>query len=212
MAVSRFWFSAYPNYTVDQIERHARIAERVAESHADSEGGRRMGEGSVTGHATRMAPASWRLQPPDDALTQGIVVSGFSDLLVAKALFLKCDWPPDAAGIATGRGSWLTTLQRIAPITDADGKRRARGRHRFHLDRACEVGPCARCARELFAAVSRGHVPRRPAPPPWRQDRRRVASYRYRGRTVVERQQSVRVPIPSPPAGVDGPALPPSGR
>ena len=27
MAVSRFWFSAYPDYTVDQIERHARIAE-----------------------------------------------------------------------------------------------------------------------------------------------------------------------------------------
>ncbi len=26
MAVSRFWFSAYRNYTVDQIERHARIA------------------------------------------------------------------------------------------------------------------------------------------------------------------------------------------
>lgn len=26
MAVSRFWFSAYPNYTVDQIERHVRIA------------------------------------------------------------------------------------------------------------------------------------------------------------------------------------------
>ena len=26
MAVSRFWFSAYPNYTVDQIERQARVA------------------------------------------------------------------------------------------------------------------------------------------------------------------------------------------
>ena len=26
MAVSRFWFSAYKDYTVDQIERHARIA------------------------------------------------------------------------------------------------------------------------------------------------------------------------------------------
>jgi hypothetical protein len=26
MAVSRFWFSAYPNYTVDQIERQARLA------------------------------------------------------------------------------------------------------------------------------------------------------------------------------------------
>jgi hypothetical protein len=27
MAVSRFWFSAYPDYTVNQIERHARIAD-----------------------------------------------------------------------------------------------------------------------------------------------------------------------------------------
>jgi hypothetical protein len=27
MAVSRFWFSAYPEYTVDQIERQARIAD-----------------------------------------------------------------------------------------------------------------------------------------------------------------------------------------
>jgi len=27
MAVSRLWYSAYPNYTVNQIERHARIAE-----------------------------------------------------------------------------------------------------------------------------------------------------------------------------------------
>jgi hypothetical protein len=26
MAVTRFWYSAYRNYTVDQIERHARIA------------------------------------------------------------------------------------------------------------------------------------------------------------------------------------------
>jgi hypothetical protein len=27
MAVSRVWYSAYPNYTVNQIDRHARIAE-----------------------------------------------------------------------------------------------------------------------------------------------------------------------------------------
>ena len=27
MAVSRLWFSAYKNYTVDQIERNARIAD-----------------------------------------------------------------------------------------------------------------------------------------------------------------------------------------
>jgi hypothetical protein len=27
MAVSRFWFSAYKDYTVNQIERHGRIAD-----------------------------------------------------------------------------------------------------------------------------------------------------------------------------------------
>ena len=27
MAVSRFWFSAYKDYTVDQIERNTRVAE-----------------------------------------------------------------------------------------------------------------------------------------------------------------------------------------
>ena len=112
-----------------------------------------MGEGPVT-DTNKNGPASWRLQPPVDALTQGVVVSGFSKLPFGKALFLKFDWPPDTAGNATGRGSWLTTLQKIAI--------------KLHLDRLCEVGPCARCAQELFVTVSRGHVPRRPAPPAWR--------------------------------------------
>jgi hypothetical protein len=69
-------------------------------------------------------PPSWKLKPPLDALTQGIVVSGFSDLPAAKALFLMCDWPengPDAATVA-GKGAWLTALAAVAPITDSDGK------------------------------------------------------------------------------------------
>jgi hypothetical protein len=32
MAVSRFWFSAYKDYTVDQIERHARIADGLRQA------------------------------------------------------------------------------------------------------------------------------------------------------------------------------------
>ena len=46
-----------------------------------------MGAGSVTDQPSDQ-PTSWKLKPPNDALTQGIVVSGFSDLPSAKALFL----------------------------------------------------------------------------------------------------------------------------
>jgi hypothetical protein len=37
MAVSRFWFSAYKDYTVDQIERHARIADGLRKATLTSE-------------------------------------------------------------------------------------------------------------------------------------------------------------------------------
>jgi hypothetical protein len=37
MAVSRFWFSAYPNYTVDQIERQARIADGLRKTRLASD-------------------------------------------------------------------------------------------------------------------------------------------------------------------------------
>ena len=89
-----------------------------------------MGAGFVTGQPPRQpasqspAPPSWKLQPPHDTLTQGIVVSGFADLPAAKALFLMCDWPENGpgAGIVAGKGAWLTALAAVAPITDSDGK------------------------------------------------------------------------------------------
>ena len=86
-----------------------------------------MGAGSVTGRTPDQLPAqrpSWKLKPPHDALTQGIVVSGFSDLPAAKALFLMCDWPENGpgAGVVAGKGAWLKALAAIAPITDSDGK------------------------------------------------------------------------------------------
>lgn len=82
-----------------------------------------MGAGSVTG-PTPGKRTSWRLKAPNDALAQGIVVSGFVDLPSAKALFLFCDWPengPDTS-VAVGKGTWLQALGRVAPITDCDGK------------------------------------------------------------------------------------------
>jgi Dyp-type peroxidase family len=80
-----------------------------------------MGEGSVTGQPPGplpKQPSSWKLAPPHDAQTQGIVVSGFSDLPVAQALFLACGDPPPAEK----KSAWLDALMTVAPITDSDGK------------------------------------------------------------------------------------------
>jgi deferrochelatase/peroxidase EfeB len=83
-----------------------------------------MGEGPVT-DATRRRRPTWKLKPPHDAHTQGIVVSGFVHLPAAEALFLHCTGAPAAAadgGGSGGNAAWLRTLGEIAPISDADGK------------------------------------------------------------------------------------------
>jgi hypothetical protein len=77
-----------------------------------------MGAGSVTASPVNER-LSWRLKPPHDQQTQGIVVSGFSRLPAGKALFLHCDAPPETDA---GRGPWLQTLMKVAPITASDGK------------------------------------------------------------------------------------------
>lgn len=74
-----------------------------------------MDQRSVTEDA-RSGPPSWRLSPPHDVKTQGLVVSGFASLPTGRALFLEFRW---SAGGGTG---WLGALQDIAPITDADGR------------------------------------------------------------------------------------------
>lgn len=66
-----------------------------------------MGARPVATSAT--ASLSWRINARYAAQTQGLVVSGFTHLPWAEALFLRFD--------ASG-GSWLKTLQ----ITDATGK------------------------------------------------------------------------------------------
>jgi deferrochelatase/peroxidase EfeB len=75
-----------------------------------------MGAGPVM-TSTVKERSSWRLKPPHDKQTQGIVVTGFSRLPAGKALFLFCDGPEPVAG----KGPWLQTLTTVAPITASDG-------------------------------------------------------------------------------------------
>jgi Dyp-type peroxidase family len=73
-----------------------------------------MGEGPVRAQSGKPR-SSWRLRGPDDARTQGIVVSGFKHVPWAEALFLYAD----------RRGAeWINPLRQIAPITDAADKER----------------------------------------------------------------------------------------
>ena len=87
-----------------------------------------MGEGPVTSPARAAGaaigkPLSWKLLPPHDTLTQGIVISGFANVPAAQALFLCFDWPENEPGSKpVGKGQWLQDLNVVAPITDADGQ------------------------------------------------------------------------------------------
>ena len=64
-------------------------------------------------------PPSWKLAAPYDAMTQGLVVSGFGTLPTGRALFLEFGWD---GTLRRKGGEWLKALQAVAPITDADGK------------------------------------------------------------------------------------------
>jgi Dyp-type peroxidase family len=59
------------------------------------------------------ARSSWKIKPPHDAQTQGLIVSAFTDLCWSEALFLRFDAPG---------GAWLNLLQGPAAITDARGQ------------------------------------------------------------------------------------------
>lgn len=77
-----------------------------------------MGKGPVT--ESKKKRPNWKLKPPHDVSTQGIVVSGFARLPAAEALFLFCE--AQVGGGEGGRAAWLRTLGTVAPISDADGK------------------------------------------------------------------------------------------
>lgn len=82
-----------------------------------------MGAGSVAAATATPESSGWKLKAPHDAMTQGIVVSGFSALPFARALFLFCDWPENAADsdAQVNKCGWLKTLDAVAPITCATG-------------------------------------------------------------------------------------------
>jgi deferrochelatase/peroxidase EfeB len=78
-----------------------------------------MGEGPVTNPKKR---PTWRLKKPHSDMAQGIVISGFSSLPSAIALFLEFVWTGNGPNdpVTEGKGSWLAALNKVAPITDAD--------------------------------------------------------------------------------------------
>ena len=132
-----------------------------------------MGEGPITAPTRKRRPA-WKLKPPHDALTQGIVVSGFGHLPAAEALFLHCEPETGAAGAGPGHegaNAWLRTLSRVAPISDADGKDERATAIAFTWTGLQALGLPPRRAGDLLGAVPGGHVSGRPAAPPRRHRR-----------------------------------------
>ena len=117
-----------------------------------------MGEGSVIDQPSDQ-PTSWKLKPPNDALTQGIVVSGFSDLPSAKALFLEFDWPANEPGSGDppgGKGAWLQTLNTAAPITDSDGKEKQAASIAFTWTGLQKLGLCPQALASFSAPFCEG--------------------------------------------------------
>ena len=104
-----------------------------------------MDPGPVSGRTD--AQQSWRLAAPHDAMTQGLVVSGFASLPTGRALFLELTEQ------ATGSG-WLRALDGIAPITDADGRDPAAAAIAFSYAGLSRMG-VPQAALDSFAAPFR---------------------------------------------------------
>lgn len=71
------------------------------------------------GVPTAEAGVSWRLAAPQNAKTQALVVGGFSSLPTGRALFLQFTWKDEDK---KGSGAWLDELEKVAPVTNADGR------------------------------------------------------------------------------------------
>ena len=67
----------------------------------------------MTGAAPMAASASWKLAADIAPDVQGLVVSGFGDLPAACALLLSAE---------RRGGAWIAALQKVAPVSAADGK------------------------------------------------------------------------------------------
>ena len=75
-----------------------------------------MGQQPLTKEDCRKRPG-WKLKPPLDRQVQAIFQSGFANLSTGRALFLEFSW---ASNEVSGKGVWLKTLERVAPVTGAD--------------------------------------------------------------------------------------------
>ena len=59
------------------------------------------------------SPPGWKLAPPLNARTQGLVATGFGRLPTGRALLLEFAWPDNVAG-----GAWLRALREVVEISD----------------------------------------------------------------------------------------------
>jgi deferrochelatase/peroxidase EfeB len=102
----------------------------------------------VTGDAAPADEAglSWRLAAPQNAQTQALVVGGFSALPTGRALFLEFTWKD-----AKGSGAWLQALEKVAPVTNADGREERAVALSFAYTGLMKMG-LPRAALDSFAA------------------------------------------------------------
>ena len=76
-----------------------------------------MGAGPVTNPPQAQRP-TWRLKGPHDKHTQGFVVSGFSGLPSAVALFLEFGWTGNGPGNAFAAGNTAGDAVEIPVVYD----------------------------------------------------------------------------------------------
>jgi len=120
-----------------------------------------MGAGPVTDSQKKPRP-SWKLKPPHDRFTQGIVLSGFSKLPSAQALFLFFDWPENGPGDTkpAGKGASIQALRAVAPIRMQTKKIRVPPRSPLPGP-GCRSSDFGGRARHVLAAVSRRECTRK---------------------------------------------------
>ena len=155
-AVSRFWYSAYPALTVDQIERNYRVANGLRQpSLIEKEAW------SGCGIYSSAYPAGADLEVGAEIAR--------ADAGAGRQRLWRGDRPgaiPADRLAGCGRtcsGAWLTALEAVAPVTSAvppSNKEPSRGRRRSPSPgRASSAWGCRDGARLLLAALPRGDVP-----------------------------------------------------
>ena len=105
--MSRFWYSAYRDLTVDQIERNHRIANGLRQQALSEEEAADMDARTCERSRPARSGRAGSSRRRHDELTQGLVVSGFAQLPTGRALFLEFGPDGDRRRAAA---RWLTAL------------------------------------------------------------------------------------------------------